>query len=92
VVRIADTVSSVYAQVDFEMPPATLARLAELQQRQNERERGYDYDAAHIDGFDFFDAFVAEVEDEHNAVLATLRLTALAPTDSRTDALEGVGD
>ncbi len=63
------SIQVVYAKFDLPLSPAYRHYLETVQQQQKSRKRGYDYSLQTIQGFERYDAFVAEVMQQHQAML-----------------------
>ncbi|MBI3268486.1 MAG: sulfotransferase [Planctomycetes bacterium] len=70
---IPGTVGLIYEHLGRRLTPEVLATLDNQGREQPARDRGYEYQKSGFEGFEPYDAFVAEVDEEHCARLDKCR-------------------
>lgn len=61
----AQAVALIYRELKLDISERFAAHLALLKKRQEERQRGYDYDQLRLEGFEEYDAFVREIDQTY---------------------------
>lgn len=81
---IVSSTEHIYSTLGFELFQSYRAHLNMINERQQERDRGYDYEKNAYQGFEAFDAFVNRIDSEFSR---TLRVNSKKKMNSR----EGAG-
>ncbi len=74
--NITQTASLIYDRLGLTLSLDDLQRLDHLGREQMTRDRGYEYHKPRFEGFESYDAFVAEVDKDHRLLLSRTSGTA----------------